>query len=152
VTTLVIVRHAEKEFTGTDPALRPAGRVRATELDRMLGTTHLDGVIASDRRRTLETAAPVARTHAVGIDTVGREGTLDEHVGRLLKLIGGRYAGKSVLVVSHSDVIPALLAALGVSERVEVPDDVYDDLFIVSQAVAGGHPTLLRLHYGSPSL
>lgn len=148
-TTAIIVRHAEKDTAKTDPALTAKGMARARELERIVGTATLDAVIASDRRRTLETAAPAARAHGVRIDTLAREGAIDEYAERIARRLAALGGGKTALVVSHSDVIPALLKDLGVTDSISIPDEVYDDLFIVTIRSDGG-PTFLHLKYGAP--
>jgi hypothetical protein len=51
-----------------------------------------------------------------------------------------------VLVVGHSNTVPALLSALHVDASIEIADDDYDNLFIVV-AQKEGRPVLLRLKY-----
>ena len=50
----------------------------------------------------------------------------------------------NVLVVGHSNTVPEIIKSLGVSEPVAIPDDQFDNLFVV---IRGARPTLLRLHY-----
>jgi alpha-ribazole phosphatase/probable phosphoglycerate mutase len=69
---LVLVRHAEPEESarglcyGTlDVGLSGEGRANAERLPAMLGGLRYDAVYASPRRRTLETAAPLARSRGL---------------------------------------------------------------------------------------
>ena len=64
-TTVVVVRHAEKELgTIEDPPLSQAGEQRAQLLARMFGErdarVRIDAIIVSDTRRAQRTAAPLA--------------------------------------------------------------------------------------------
>jgi hypothetical protein len=51
-----------------------------------------------------------------------------------------------VLVVGHSNTVPALLVALHVDTAVAIADSDYDNLFIVVPQKEG-RPVLLRLKY-----
>ena len=56
-TTVILVRHAEKEG-GDDPALTPDGRAGAAELARVVGPSRPAALFATELRRTQETVAP----------------------------------------------------------------------------------------------
>jgi hypothetical protein len=59
-------------------------------------------------------------------------------------------AGGTVLVVGHSNTIPAIVGALGAPQPKELCDSEYDQVFTV---VLGdtGPPRLIRSRYGAPS-
>ncbi|MEX0602325.1 MAG: histidine phosphatase family protein, partial [Bacteroidota bacterium] len=59
-TTVILVRHAEKDTVGSDPPLSPGGRGRALALQRVLENISIDVVFATSYRRTQETAQVVA--------------------------------------------------------------------------------------------
>ncbi len=50
----------------------------------------------------------------------------------------------SVLVVGHSNTVPDVISALGVTTPVTIDDAEFDNLFIV---VTGTSPRLVRLRY-----
>src|SRR4051812_14644882 len=50
-TTIIIVRHAEKELTGTDPILSSAGIIRADELKRVLGSIPVHAIYSTPYNR-----------------------------------------------------------------------------------------------------
>ena len=58
--TFYLVRHAEKELEGDDPALSKAGYERADRLAAILSTVKFEAIYSSDTRRTRDTAAPTA--------------------------------------------------------------------------------------------
>src|SRR5262245_44286273 len=67
-TTFILVRHAEAEAAmeeGGDPPLNAAGRARAELLADFLENidvvSSVNGIYASDRRRTQQTAEPLAK-------------------------------------------------------------------------------------------
>src|SRR5687768_13117446 len=70
VTTVILVRHAEKidDKALTDPELTEAGRTRAHELARMLAPAGIKAIYATPFHRTRQTAAPLAK--ALGLEAV----------------------------------------------------------------------------------
>jgi hypothetical protein len=65
-------------------------------------------------------------------------------VGRI-KADAAANAG-AALVVGHSNTVPDILRALGVATPVTIPDDEYDNLFVVVRPAAGP-ATLVVLKY-----
>ncbi len=149
-TTIIFVRHAEKEISvGDDPELSDAGKVRAAELTRQLVDADvirgIDAIYATQFRRTQETAAPLADALDIPINTYDADDTesvLDEIVRK--------HKGRIILVVGHSDTLPDLMANLGASKRVPlIADGEYDNIYIVSIPWFGKTKTI-RLRYGRP--
>src|SRR4030095_14351548 len=62
VTTVILVRHAEKniEPNNPNPNLSPAGEARAQELVRILGSSGITAIYASQFVRTQQTVQPLA--------------------------------------------------------------------------------------------
>ena len=116
-----------------DPPLTPAGRDQAARLRRRLHGVRVDAVWASDLRRAIETAEPVAADHGLAIQTdprlrevrthwdQGREAALTapeeypfpeseaevyERVGAAIANVAGRLpeSGRAI-VVTHNAVI-----------------------------------------------
>ena len=60
VTTVILVRHAEKniEPNNPDPDLSPAGQRRAQELARMFSGAGVNTIYATQYKRTQETVRP----------------------------------------------------------------------------------------------
>src|SRR4030095_14239975 len=74
-TTVIVVRHAEKEFsTINDPPLSQVGEQRAELLARLFGSREGSGriasVFASDTRRAQRTAEPLAARLGLQVKTV----------------------------------------------------------------------------------
>ena len=60
-----------------------------------------------------------------------------------------RAGGSSVLVVGHSNTVPAIIAALGGPAMEELCDSEYSNLFTL--ALVPGQPArLVHGHYGAP--
>lgn len=134
---VVIVRHAEKMDNSEDAGLSPAGRARAEQLARILKDAHITAIFTSERKRTQETAAPLAKSTGVAPTIVPAK----DYTTLVSKL---RQAPGAALVVGHGNTIPDIIKALGVETPVQIPDDDYSDLFVVALQ---GKPQLLRLHY-----
>ena len=149
-TTVILVRHAEKADTTSDPTLSAAGVARANALADSLAHSGISGIIVTQLQRTRLTAEPLAsRLGLVPVVVpVGAPGT--DHGAAVAALLRDRFAGKTVLVVGHSNTVPAIIRALGITDAVTIPDWEYDDLFTV-HTDAAGRPTLTRSRYGVAS-
>jgi broad specificity phosphatase PhoE len=141
-TTVFLVRHAERADggrgpAGSDPELSTAGLARADALAAMLKDAGITAIFATEFKRTQQTAAPLAKALGVTVTIVAAK-----DVAGLVDRIGT--SAGNVLVVGHSNTVPDVIRALGVTTPVEIADPEYDNLFVVSTAAK---PALLRLHY-----
>jgi len=149
-TTVIFVRHAEKAAMPADnPGLSPAGQRRVAELTRQLVDADVvagvDAVYSTPYRRTEETARPVADALSLPINSYDAADTeaIMEHIVKVHK-------GKVILVVGHSNTVPALIGNMGASKRVpEIAEDEYDNIYSVSIPWFGKTKTI-RLRYGEP--
>jgi 2,3-bisphosphoglycerate-dependent phosphoglycerate mutase len=149
-TTVIFVRHAEKAVIPADnPGLNEAGKQRAAELARQLVDADviagIDVVYSTSYRRTEETVQPVATALNLPItpyDASNTETIMDEIVRE--------HKGKIILVVGHSNTVPALIGNMGASKNVpEIDENEYDNIYIVSVPWFGKTKTI-RLRYGAP--
>jgi broad specificity phosphatase PhoE len=151
-TTVIFVRHAEKAIVAegdNDPGLSVAGHQRAAELARQLVDADVvagvDAIYSTSYRRTEETVQPVATALNLPItayDAANTETIMDEIVRT--------HKGKIVLVVGHSNTVPALIGNMGASKKVpQIDANEYDNLYIVSIPWFGKTKTI-RLRYGVP--
>jgi broad specificity phosphatase PhoE len=150
-TTIVLVRHAEKQAESGDPPLSEAGSLRAEALARVLADVAVTGLSATPYRRTQQTLQPLAEQVGVGIEVQAVDLSDPEAYAR--QLASGlleRYRGGTVVLAGHSNTVPLLLEALGVTGPDSLDDDEYDDLFVV-HVIDGRPPVLLHLHFGDPS-
>lgn len=147
-TTVVVVRHAEKELsTIDDPPLSQAGEQRAQLLARMFGDPEASGritaIFASNTLRSQLTAAPLAARLRITVTTM--EDAKD--ATGLVRTIRGSYRGQRVLVVGHSNTVPEIVH--GVSRTIRVPplaDDDYSTIYIVTVPTLSP-ASVLRLNY-----
>ena len=146
--TVFVVRHAEK-ISESDQRLTDAGRERATRLAKMLSAAGIRAIYATDTERAKDTAGPLAERLHLAVTTydVGAgmaKGAPDATA--FAAQIRRDHPNDAVLVVGHSNTLPAILKALGCQEEVTIAAQQYDDLFVVVRRGAGG-ATLIRLKY-----
>ncbi len=137
---IYLVRHAERANESADSPLSTAGVGRAYRLRDMLKDAGITRIFTSELRRTIDTAAPLATALHVSPQQI--PGDADA----LAAKITASNARDRVLVVGHSNTLPALLHALHVEPPITIADDAYDNLFIVVLP-RDGRPVLLRLKY-----
>jgi len=152
-TVVYVVRHAEKAAEPRrDPGLTPEGGERVEALVAALAEARLTGVITTQFRRTRATAAPLAAAAGIEPTVVRyRPGDFDAHGEAIASAIRERYRGGIVLVVGHSDTVPAIVRALGgpVIERLCEPTE-YASLFTL--VVDASPPAaMVRSSYGRPN-
>jgi len=143
-TVVVAVRHAEKD-KGDDPDLTEAGHARARALAETLAHAHVQAILVSPTRRSRETAAPTAEHAKVEPKVVPMEGGTDAHIAALVKAVKAE-AGKTVLVVGHTNTIPPLLRGLGLTAN-DMGDAEYGELFVATLC-PGAEPRLIKASYG----
>jgi 2,3-bisphosphoglycerate-dependent phosphoglycerate mutase len=135
ITTLVLVRHAEKAITpkSDDPELSAEGMKRAEKLAEMFNATPFASVYATPYKRTMNTALPLAKAQNISVQNYAAKPN-----AAFLDSLMQKHAGSAVLVVGHSNTIPALLNMLVGSEKYPQLDDAdYNNIFIVSVTKRG---------------
>lgn len=128
-TVIVVVRHAEKAATpASDPGLTPAGARRALALADSLEAMPLAAIYATPYQRTQLTAEPAARAN--GLTVTVRPA--DETAQSLARELRQRHAGQAVLVVGHSNTVPALVHALTGITVAPIDDAEYGRRFTIT--------------------
>ncbi|MBI1791177.1 MAG: histidine phosphatase family protein [Acidobacteria bacterium] len=140
VTTVVLVRHAEKAAEPADnPGLTAAGRARAKELARVLKDASVEAIVTSHFLRTNETAQPLAAQLGQAPEAIDDSAPVVQRVKTGL-------AGKTVLVVHHSNTLPQIIQALGGGAIEPIGDAEFDRMFVVT--ISAGGARVLKLRYG----
>lgn len=144
-TTVILVRHAERAaLPAGDPTLTDEGTARAEALldaVRGAGITH---ILTTTLQRTGLTAAPTAA--ALGITPATVNPRSSTHIADVVAAVRER-AGGVVLVVGHSNTVPAIVNALG-GRAPEICDAEYDNMYVVTLAAGGGATRVIRSRYG----
>ena len=120
---VILIRHAERESSGADPGLTPAGKRRAKLLAAMFAGTGVTSIFTSEARRTKETAAPLAAK--LGLAPSAIDGNTAVAKAQILA------GGPCVLVVGHTNTVPTLIAALG-GPAVTIHEDEFDRMFVLT--------------------
>jgi broad specificity phosphatase PhoE len=141
VPTIYLVRHAERAAISgrvpSDTGLSPQGETRAKALASLLKDAGITAIYTSEYRRTQQTAAPLAKLLGIRPQVI----PADDIRSLVAKL---RASTGNVLVVGHSNTLPSLLNALGITARVTIAESDYDNLFEVTLRPK---PELVRRHY-----
>lgn len=141
-TTILVVRHAEKETSSSgDPDLSAEGKARAATLDRMLREVSVNHVFSTTYKRTRQTVTPLAER--LGVEVRDYNPSAQEAFAAALK----KYEGQTILVAGHSNTVPALVNHLiGERKYQDLPEDEYDNLYIVTITTTGAK--VICLKYG----
>jgi broad specificity phosphatase PhoE len=147
-TTIVLVRHAEKQLgTIDDPPLAPAGEERARRLAQLFGERtapgRVEAIYATDTRRAQQTAAPLAARLGVGVIAL----SADASSASLARRVRREHRGGVALVVGHGNTVPELVRAL--APDVAPPamaDEDYGAVYVVTVPDVG-RSSVLRLSY-----
>jgi broad specificity phosphatase PhoE len=145
--TIFIVRHSDPPSTLNldeildETPLSESGQQRAKSLAERLKDAGITAIYATQARRTVETAEPLAKALGVQIRTHSYEDT-----DGLMGLVRAENGKARVLIVGHWSTIPEILKALGYPNEVKIERSAYDNLFVV---VPRGEqsPVVLHLHY-----
>lgn len=142
-----VVRHAEKATEANDRSvpLSEAGKARAQRLAAMLQDTGVTAIYSTDYVRTRATAEPLAEALHQPIRIYAATDPRGRSSAALLLETLRKEPQAVVLVVGHGDTVPELLSALGVSAKIELRGQDYDNLFLVVPRPSG-EPIFLRLH------
>jgi broad specificity phosphatase PhoE len=141
MTTVLALRHADIDIppAGDDPSLNAAGRRRADALARLVGGAGVSAVLISEFARTQQTAAPTAAL-------IGLAPQLTPDPPVLAKRVRAGELGDVVLLVGHSNTVPAVIEELG-GPPPTIGEREFGTLFVVT-APTTGPATVLRLSYG----
>lgn len=145
VTTVILVRHAEKiiDPNNSDPDLSPAGQARAQEIVRIFGDTGINAIYATQYKRTQQTVKPLADKLGLPINQVNSKSTAD-----LLTQIRSQNSGQIIFIAGHNNTVPEIIAALGGPTFPTIPETEFDNLYIVT-VYRTGKAKVVKLKYGS---
>lgn len=147
VTTVILVRHAEKKIepNNPDPDLAPEGLQRAQEIARAFGNAGVNTIFATQYKRTQQTVKPLSERTGVPVTLLDANRT-DE----LVKRIQTSLRGQTIFIAGHNNTVPAIASALSGESFPVIPESEYDNLFIVT-IYRFGKAKVLKLRYGNAS-
>lgn len=130
----VVVRHAEKMAdAGDDPSLTASGLARADAVARSLAGAPVVAVYSTAYARTRQTAAPTASAHGVPVTTYDAREPASMFAARLR----AAHDSGTVLVVGHSNTVPAIAAALCGCDVPPMDETEYDRQLVVTVDAEG---------------
>jgi hypothetical protein len=151
---IYLMRHAEKPIADKDPNLAPQGFKRAQALPSLFvampGRTTMPPLLRPDfifatapsknSNRPIETITPLAQLLHERIDADYQD------IEALAKqVLGGKYAGKVVVICWHHGEIPRVAKALGVEDVPKKWDpDVFDQIWKIEYV--DGHAQMSVVH------
>lgn len=127
VTTILLIRHAEKILQGTDPPLSIEGQNRAETLVHVVGHAGITGIYATQYLRTRQTVQPIADYLSLSITQVNAN-EIDVLVNQVLL----DHKGEVVLIVGHLNTIPQIIEKLGGEPIPAILGNEYDNLFVIT--------------------
>jgi len=143
---VVLVRHGEKQPTpADDPSLSEAGAARARALDAALANAVPSTIVVSARKRTMETAAVVQQRVGVTPTVIALDAQHVKHVAAAVMKATG-----VVVVVGHSNTIPAIVNALAGTALPDLCDEHYATMFLVTPATGATRAQVVKTMYGTP--
>jgi len=148
VTTVILVRHAEKKIepTNPDPDLAPEGVERAQEIARVFGDAGINAIYATQYKRTQQTVKPLSDRTGVAVTVLDAKDT-----NELLKRIQTAHRGQIVFIAGHNNTVPAIVSELSGQTYPVIPESEYDNLYIVT-IYRFGKAKVIKLKYGKSSL
>ena len=143
---VLFVRHAERADGGpapgamtgapADPLLSPAGQARAVKLATMLADAGIKAIFATEFHRTQDTGKPLAAKLGIAVQAIP-----GNDAAGLVAKVKASNPKDVVLIIGHSNTVPAAIKALG-GPAVTMRDDEYDAIYVLNPAT--GACTLIR--------
>lgn len=150
-TVVLIVRHAEKATDDpADPNLSEAGKKRAQDLLAVAAAAEVGAIYTTQYKRTQQTAQPLAAKLGLALNKVEitRE-NMPGYAVALAKEILAKHAGKTVLIVGHSNTVPQIAEAFGVARPAEIDEAAEYDRLLIVVVPKAGKARLLQARYGA---
>lgn len=147
-TVVIIVRHADKATApANDPPLIPTGIERAAALAEFLKDAKVGAVLHTPTTRTRETARPTAEKFGITPELIPL-GPAPVIAAAIREMVA-KHAGKTILIVGHSNTVMPWIAALGGPVRPDLCDHQYEGIYTL--VIGGGQTRLVEARYGPPN-
>ena len=146
-TVVIVVRHAERAPGSGDPPISEAGQARARALAEIGKGAGVSAVVTTQFQRTRQTAQPLVEALGITPVVVNTQSDMAKHAADIAAAVR-QFAGKTVLVVGHSNTVPAIVAALGGPKYADLCEPEYDNLFTLVLDAEGG-ARAVRTRFGA---
>ncbi len=142
LTTVILVRHAEKDSDTDQAGLTQKGLARAKLLAQMLQDIELDAIYSTPFRRTEMTAEPVSELQNIPVKLY------EAHDPNFFKKVYDQHKGGNILIVGHSNTIPVLANRFAGQQELEnLSDENYETYFVVT-FTSPGKGKVTKMRYG----
>ena len=150
--TVLLLRHAERASSPvTDPPLTSAGQERAHALIQVAGKAGVRAVFTTQFVRSKQTAQPLANHLGITPIVLSLSATSPQaYVQELVARIRSTPANTSVLVVSHTNTIPMIVAELSGLSIAPIGQEEFDRLFIIETRRLVSRSRVVMARYGAP--
>lgn len=148
-TVVIVVRHGERANDGPrDPSLNEAGQRRAEALARAAEDAGVTAVYTTQFRRTRDTGAPLAQKLGLQVTPLEANGAnIARYPAMLRDEILSKHRGETVVVVGHSNTVPALVQGLSGKAVAPLTEADYDRFFVVVMPESGPG-RVIKAQYG----
>lgn len=143
LTTIILVRHAEKVDDSSDPDLSEAGYDRADRLAEMFENVPFDAVYSTNFKRTRQTATPIANANNLNVRVYDHRNPQAEAKNWI-----ENHKGETILISGHSNSTPTFAnAVLGEEHFGEKFDESDYGNILVITILDDGEKKLLHMRY-----
>ena len=111
----------------------------------MFGDAGINAIYATQFKRTQQTVKPLTDRIRVPVTVLDSKQT-DE----LVSQIQTTHRGQTIFISGHSNSVPSIVSVLSNERFSEIPDNEYDNLFIVT-IYRFGKAKVTKLKYGNKS-
>jgi 2,3-bisphosphoglycerate-dependent phosphoglycerate mutase len=155
-TTILIVRHAEKDTTIADsvanadgsfgPPLTSAGQARAQELAHVAGEAGVTVIYHTQYLRTRQTIEPLDNLVSGNTTQMFEADRTNDLVNDILN----QHRGETIMIASHSNKVPEIIERLGGPHLPNIADNDFDNLYVIT-VTCKNPPKVVLLKYGQPT-
>jgi broad specificity phosphatase PhoE len=121
--TIYVMRHLERDV-GADPSLNAVGAAHAEQLTSWFQHDKPKAIFVTPYKRARETVSPLAAK--LGVTPTDYDPRQQDALIQAVRAVKG-----PVLVVGHSNTVPAIVHALGGPTEVDLDDSDYGRIWIV---------------------
>ena len=146
-TTVIVIRHAERDNGALN--LNDTGKSRAKNLLEVLCDADISAIYTSTAIRTKQTASPLSGAIDATLTAVSGADKLNEDYAKELAGMVRGQTNKSVLIVSHSNIIHHIVNELTDAKIPKINSDEYDNLFVIIIPNNAEKGKLIRATYGA---
>lgn len=127
VTTIYLLRHAEKANSTPDTALSEIGMQRALKWANYFKDIPVEAIYTTNYQRTRQTVAPLATAKGLNPQLYKPQDALADVIAA--------NKGKTIVIAGHSNTIPAAINNL-IGEKIytDIAEDEFDNLYKITMS------------------